>query len=235
VSYFIEAYKRLLIAQYADKEKATAHISAILSKFEEVYEFAKSFEKAFDIDFAIGKQLDIIGKIVRINRNVPFAIPKKYFGFDGHKNAYPFGDKSKDVVAYPFKDKFEIPYTSGTLNDQQYRFFIKAKIMKNYSCGKIIDEDDRLSIQNAIDYIFNGIGYITDRKNMTLTLYIDRSFDEDMIQYIKQAEVLPRPQGVKYNSIVQYDNGKTFGFYDRNGGFGDKSGDKIDSYFATKI
>ena len=192
MSDFVEAYKKLLIAQYADKEKATAHISAILSKFEEVYEFAKSFEKAFDVDFAVGKQLDIIGKIVGFNRD-------------------------------------------NNINDDTYRFFLKCKIVKNYTKSTMIDEEQRLSIQDSIDFIFSGFGYITDSSYMKLTLYVDDRFDNFMIQYAKEANLFPRPMGVEYRAIIIYKDRKTFGFSEHNTGFGDKSKDKIDSYFAYKI
>ena len=43
-------------------------------------------------------------------------------------------DKLLSVVSYPMRNKFEIPYSSGELNDYDYRFFIKAQI-RNIQIG----------------------------------------------------------------------------------------------------
>ena len=145
------------------------------------------------------------------------------------------GNKFLSIVAYPLRDKFEIPYTSGELNDFNYRFFIKAQIIKNYAKGTMIDSDN-LSIQNAVDYLFKNEAYIVDNKNMTMNIYINNTFDFNMVQYIEQLDLIPRPQGVRYKSIISYVDSKTFGFNPNNTGFGDKfSGIDDQTYFAIKI
>jgi len=231
---FTDTYKNLLIVQYSDKPKAQAHIKLIIGELEKVYQFANQFDTAFDVDLAVGKQLDIIGKIVGINRIVPFAVPKNYFGFDGHEHSFPMNDKFKNVVSYPMKSKFEIPFTSGELNDLDYRFYIKAKIVKNYAKATMIDKDN-LSLQNAVDYLFNNKSYLTDAKNMSINLYIGNDFDFSKLQFIKQLDIIPRPQAVKIY-YISYVEKHTFGFYEHNTGFGDKFDDKDDeTYFANKI
>ena len=233
---FTDNYRKLLIVQYADKPKAIAHINNIIGSLEDVYDLANLFEEAFDVDTAVGKQLDILGKIVGIERKVPFAVPKNYFGFDDNvSTAYPMGNKFKSVVAYPLKNKFEIAYTTGELNDNDFRFFIKAKIIKNYVKAMMIDIDDRLSLQDTIDNLFDNKAYIVDNQDMSMTIYIDNTFNFNTIQYIKQLDLIPRPQGVKYEAIISYSDGSTFGFGVNNTGFGDKFSVPIESYFAEKI
>lgn len=234
---FTDEYKKLLIIQYSDKPNALAQIELTMSKLEEVYDLALSLEQAFDLDQAVGKQLDILGKIVGINRSVPFAVPKNYFGFsDNSTTAWPMGNKFiENFVSYPLKNKFEIPYTSGELNDYNYRFFIKAKIIKNNSKGTMIDTNN-LSIQSTIDYLFNNTGYVVDNKDMSFNLYINQNFDLSMIQYINQLNLIPRPQGVKMNILIQYVEDNTFGFNVNNTGFGDRfNGIDDKTYFANKI
>lgn len=233
---FTDNYRKLLIVQYADKPKAVAHINNIIGSLEDVYDLANLFEEAFDVDTAVGSQLDILGKIVGIARKVPFAVPKNYFGFsDNTSTAYPMDDKFVNVVAYPMKNKFEIPYTTGELNDNDFRFFIKAKIIKNYVKAKMIDTDDRLSLQDAIDNLFENKAYVVDNQDMSLTIYINSTFNFNMIQYIKQLDLIPRPQAVRYETVISYSEGSTFGFGVNNTGFGDKFSAPIESYFAEKI
>lgn len=233
---FTDNYRKLLIVQYADKPNAIAHINNIIGSLEDVYDLANLFEEAFDVDLAVGKQLDIIGKIVGISRRVPFSVRKNYFGFDDNIiNAYPMDDKFISVVSYSFKDKFEIPYTTSELIDRDYRLFIKAKIIYNYTKAKMIDNSDRLSMQNTIDYLFENKAYIVDNQDMSFSIYIDFSWDLEFLQYIKQADLIPRPQSVQYKYLIRYNENGTFGFNINNTGFGDKFGNFIQSRFAEKI
>lgn len=223
-----------LIIQYGQKSNAVATVTAYSEEFELIYDNANILQMAYDLDFAVGKQLDIIGKIVGISRNVPFSIPKNYFGFSGHLNAYPFGSKFNSVVAYPFRGKFEILYSDGKLNDNDYRFFIKAKIIKNYVTSKNIDSNN-FSIQNAVDYLFNSKAYISDNHDMTMTLNIDSGFDISKLTYLENLDLLPRPQGVRYNTFVSYQDSFTFGFNSFNTGLGSKFAISEPSRFAYKL
>lgn len=234
MSDYIDGNVANLIIQYGNKSNAVATVTAITEEFKLIYDNANILDVAYNLDTAIGKQLDVIGRIVGISRTVPFSVPKKYFGFDGHLNSYPFGSKFNVVVSYPFRSRFEIPYSDGQLNDNDYRFFIKAKIIKNYATSKNIDSNS-LSIQNAVDYLFNSKAYITDNYDMSMTLYIDSSYDSSKLTYLENLDLLPRPQGVRYNTIISYQEGKAFGFYSNNAGFGDKFNATEPSRFAYKI
>lgn len=234
MSDYIDGNVANLIIQYGNKSNAVSTVTAITEEFELIYDNANILDVAYNLDTAIGKQLDVIGRIVGISRTVPFSVPKKYFGFDGHLNSYPFGSKFNLVVTYPFKSKFEIPYSDGQLNDHDYRFFIKAKIIKNYATSKNIDEN-KLSIQDSVDYLFNGKAYITDNKDMTMTLYIDSSYDSSKLTYLENLDLLPRPQGVRYNTFISYQDGITFGFNSFNAGLGSKFATSEPSRFAYKI
>ena len=47
---------------------------------------------------------------------------------------------------------------------------------------------------------------------MTMTLYIDNSYDVQLLKYIKQLDLLPRPQGVEIRTVLHFAEGNTFGF-----------------------
>lgn len=234
MSDYIDGNVANLIIQYGNKSNAVSTVTAITEEFELIYDNANILDVAYNLDTAIGKQLDVIGKIVGISRVVPFSVPKKYFGFDGHLNSYPFDSKFNVVVSYPFRSKFEIPYSDGQLNDNDYRFFIKARIIKNYATSKNIDSN-KLSIQDLVDYLFNSKAYITDNYDMTMTLYIDSSYDSSNLTYLENLDLLPRPQGVRYNTLVSYQEGITFGFNSFNTGLGSKFATSESSRFAFKI
>lgn len=214
MSDFIDSYSGLLIYQYQTKTKAKSHITAYAEEYEKIYNLLNSLPIVYDIDLAVGRQLDVIGRILGISRKVPFAVAKKYFGFDDNSDSYPMDNLNASIIAYPFKDLNEPDYTSGELNDNQYRLFLKGKAIKNNVKALMIDEDENLSLQNAIDFLFSNKAFVIDNQDMTLTIYIDTSYDLSLLQYIKQLDLIPRPQGVDYRLVLSYVEGDTFGFSD---------------------
>jgi hypothetical protein len=45
-----------------------------------------------------------------------------------------------------------------------------------------------------------------------MTLYIDSSYDSSKLICLESLDLLPRPQGVRYNTFVSYQDVITFGF-----------------------
>lgn len=207
MSAFIDYYKNLIILQYAQLPKATAEIDLVTSEFERIYNFVKSFETEFDLDYASGHRLDLIGKIVGIDRIVEEGYVKKYFGFADNPNAFTFGQA-------PLFDKFkDVGYSRTELDDNQFRFFIRAKITKNI-VHAVMTSDEVVSLQDAIQFLFDYKAYVLDNKDMTLTLYVDASFNFDDIRILQSEDLIPSPQGVGYKVIIKYHNDGTFGFSD---------------------
>ena len=232
------SYKNLLIKQYYDKPKARAEIDILDKSFTELYNLFLSFDKEYDLDFARGRQLDKIGKIVGISRIVPKSLPKIYFGFSENPNSLGFGDRFNPTVkSAPFFDKESELFTATELNDDDFRFFIKAKVALNY-CSAAMVSDERISMQEVIQKAFNGQAYIVDNKDMTLTLFISPLFDLNKLELVKVLNLLPKPQAVRYDIITQADAGLTFGFTDNPNSKG--FADRFDPFyggglFANKI
>ncbi len=207
IQEFIDEYLGLLIIQYSDSSKAVAEVTLKASEYAKIYEFYSNFFDAFDLDQAIGDQLDIIGKIVGIPRIVPFSTIKKYFGFSDNANSLSFD-------AGTMFDKFtDSGYTDTELSDVQMRKLIRAKISKNITSPYMV-ADERISLQDVINSAFNGAAYVIDNYDMTLTLYIDESVSIDDLTLIKNLNLLPSPQGVGYKSFISYSTVETFGFGD---------------------
>ena len=206
------SYKNLLIKQYHDKPNARAEIDILDKSFTELYNMFLSFDREYDVDFARGRQLDKIGKIVGISRRVPNSLPRVHFGFAENPIALGFRDKSNPSVrSAPFFDKGSELFTTTELNDNDFRFFIKAKVALNY-CSAVMSSDERISMQEVIQNAFDGQAYIVDNKNMTLTLFISPLFDLDRLRLVRVLNLFPKPQGVRYATIIQAEAGLTFGF-----------------------
>jgi hypothetical protein len=78
---FESEYRDLVIKQYWDKPKARAEIELLAKSYGRTFEWLESFLAEFDVDLATGERLDIIGRLVGVNRSVPFVIEKIAFGF----------------------------------------------------------------------------------------------------------------------------------------------------------
>lgn len=206
-----DEYEKLLIVQYADKPKASATVSAIVSRFKNISDVIEQFESAFDLDTAIGAQLDIIGKIVGISRNVEGVIPKIFFGFDDNVNARGFG-------LAPFYTTDQAQYTDTQLSDSDYRFFIRMKIAKNHVKATMSD-DNGSNLNAVILSMFEGYAYMVDNKDMTVTIYIENSPKSYLLPYAITLDLIPLPQAVdiKYISITARE---PFGFSNNPNAFG---------------
>ena len=65
-------YLELITSEYKEKPNFKAFLSAFLDEVEDVYTCGKSITSAFDIDTAVGVQLDILGQILGVSRKLNF-------------------------------------------------------------------------------------------------------------------------------------------------------------------
>lgn len=219
----INEYTLLLIKQYWEKPRAKAEIELLIRTWKESADLLQSIPLALDVDLSVGAQNDYIGRIVGISRNAPSAIELDFFGFDLGANTKGFSDKTDDArESAPFFNKLSSPYTSKQMQDPQYKRFIKAKIAIN-STSAFMMSDDYVSVQDAVQAAFNGQAYVVDNQDMTLTLFVSPAVPEAEIRLIQELNLLPKPQGVKYDIVIM-EPGGTFGFSNNvnSKGFGDR-------------
>ncbi len=213
---FTDSYINLLLKQYWDMPMLGLRLSYRLRHGSGPSIFLYSFIDEFDLDNATGDRLDIIGRIVGIDRIIKYVVPKIAFGFDENDDARGFDDKFVSIAdRAPFLDKFQRAYTDLELDDNGYRFFIRAKIAKNTS-SPYLAEEDGLSIQEAINTMFDGQAYAVDKKNMSMLLYLSPEYDADKLRAILLLNLLPKPHGVQWQwaYVVEAASGDTFGFSD---------------------
>ena len=147
-----------------------------------------SFLAAFDLDTAIGAQLDVLGVIVGVTRNPPFQIlygDLPMFGFD---------------LNGPSIAGFDIGLWSGymtaQLTDDEFRILIRAKIAQNFWDGQ------QTSLYGIWKTLFPGGSIIIqDNMDMTATVLVSGTFTPVIQALISNGLIVPRPQAVMYNYV----------------------------------
>lgn len=228
----------LLIKQYWEKPKAKAEIELQASTWDKTRAFLDALDPAFDLDNAIGAQLDVLGRIVGISRSVPSVIPKIYFGFSVNPANEGFADRFNSLrVGGPFFDRFSSAFTDLQLNDNDYRFFICIKAAKNLASG-YVSSDKYIGIQDVVLSAFEGQAYVVDNLDMTLTLYVSPAVSADRLRLIQALSLLPKPQAVRYRVVIQAAPEASFGFSINPSarGFADKfNSSRQGGYLARKV
>lgn len=192
IAYYVD----LLILQYRDKPNARGTIEAIIESLM-IYDLIRSVENGYDIDTAVGVQLDILAKYVgaeRIATGVDFT--RTYFGMVDYSEPTPYtgvaGLLDYDEPNPPDAQflKYDTDQQSiYTLTDSELRILIKLKILQNNS------NHSNAEIDEILEEFFPDQVIFSDNLNMTVS-YI---FDEDISRIIEIAisqNALPKPAAV---------------------------------------
>lgn len=137
----VSQYTGLITSEHADKPKFNAMVSAVAQCFVDQQNALGSFIPSFDLDEAVGDQLDTLGAWVGISRRVRTPLTGVYFSFDIAGLGFDQG-----VWQGPFD-----PSTGITLlDDDTYRLLIRAKIGANHWDGTLV------SSAAILNLIFQG-------------------------------------------------------------------------------
>lgn len=199
-------YQALITSEHGDKPNYSAMVGLIAGAWGSIFDATKSIPEAFDLDSAIGAQLDIIGEWVGQSRVIPNVLLVGFFGFVGLGAPLPFGEEGNVAVGGRFYDDGE-PLTGSTvLADPEYRTILRAKIVRNNSFGLTAD------IIAALSFMFEAPAVIDDPGTMAIGIAIGRPLSLVEQAIITQLDILPRPSGVRINWLGYYTGSGYLGF-----------------------
>lgn len=122
----INTYLDLIPAANQEQPDFIATVSGLCAPPVQTQDTLNSLIPRFDVDVAVGDQLDIIGLLVGFPREVPIAVTGVYFAWDdADSTGWEFG-----IWQDPTS-----PNAITVLPDDVYRNFIKAKIAANHWDG----------------------------------------------------------------------------------------------------
>lgn len=192
---------------HATKPKFFAHIDLSTRSFTDVSTAMLGFIPAFDIDKAVGVQLDQVGEWIGRSRVVSQPISGIYFAFDTDGLGYDQG-----VWQGPYDP--DNGYTS--LSDDTYRVILKAKIAINNWDG----QND--SLPDILDTALDGSGLrmqIVDNQDMTISVWVFPETDIDdvsleLLAAIRQGYLTVKAAGVWAGDVQTPSEGNQFFGFD---------------------
>lgn len=202
IDQLVEYYADLLIIQYNIQPKARATILLIA---RELLANGVIFDvlNGYNIDTAVGKQLDIIGKYVGVDRfyqsqDIDFVA----FGFSD-----AFSYEPPDVTGYARPADFllkdgtylsasDVIGTGYSLSDNDFRTLIRLKILLNNSNFSDKEIDDTLFS------IFGDSLYAVDNYNMSMEYFTDSTLSL-IVRVALAKELLPHPMAVRINNVIE--------------------------------
>ena len=201
------------------------YLQLLLGGKIELQEVFRQLMQERSLDTAVGAQLDIIGDIVGQPRELIDTALLTYFAYLGYPEAESFGDLSDSSVGGYYRGVDDPVAGNTLLNDEQYRLFIKAKIIKN-STNATPNQ-----ILEFINFVFNSShNQLIEEGDAAYTLMIGKqlsSFETVLLTYISYSSgypsrFVPKPIGVRVN-YGTYISGEAFAFQGVAGakGYGD--------------
>jgi hypothetical protein len=195
VQDLIDYYVNLLIIQYNNKPNARATIDAFVKQaVADLIEI--QVRDGFDMDTAIGYQLDVLGKYVDVRRTINgLDIARDYFALP------PYGDPNADdyvgfaiyggTIPTGFFRLYSDVNSSYAMKDNEMRDLIKLKVRQHKSDHSLQDIDD------IMDEFFGADVTITDNGDMTVTYAFTPGLTYNLPIIAVYTNALPKPAGVR--------------------------------------
>jgi len=124
----ITPWLKLVTSQHANKPNFMAMLSMVLQPLADIIEVAKSMPGLFDLDDAVGDQLDKVGIWVGVTRDIDVPLSGVYFALDTAGVGLDEGT---------LKGPFDPTAGLVVLADEQFRTLIRARIAANHWDGTI--------------------------------------------------------------------------------------------------
>lgn len=195
-------YLDLLTSEHGDRPRFAATVSAVVRPLVEQMTLLAGLPAQFDLDGAVGDQLDIVGQWVGISRRIRTLLTDVYFSLDNEHLGFEQG-----VWKGPHD-----PDTGLTrLDDDTYRLVIRARIGANHWDGTLARGSE------ILNGIFGGgtHAFIEDHQDMSMTIGITGKIPSAVYLALLAEGYIPlKPEGVRvdYVIVTPVDGVSLFGF-----------------------
>lgn len=220
-----------LATQFKNSTKLIAYLRVLLNEADTIEQVLHDILNKRWIDTAEGEQLDILGSIVGQSREFIDAEIFSYFGFGGNAQSQSFGTLLDISKGGRWRSLGEAITGKRFLSDNEYRVFIRAKIIRNKT--RSTPEDiiaQLLFVWPAPQILFNdGDTFYEVSVGRKLTLN-----EKAIILY---TDIIPKTVGVSVSYVTEYDYDSFFGFagIPNSEGFGSVNNAALGGKFGNLI
>ena len=198
----IADYTGKITSEHADKPRFTAMVAAVTQCFVDAQNALAGMPASFDLDGAIGKQLDDVGLWVGVSRYVATPLTGVYFSFDTGGLGFDQG---------VWKGPFDPDTGVTSLDYETFRLLIRARIGANHWDGTLVGS------KPILDQIFSGDthAFIQDNQDMSITIGISGKVPSALFLALLSGGYIPlKPQTVRvaYYLVTSSDGAPMFGF-----------------------
>lgn len=181
-------YSGLIPASQREATRYSQMLEAITSAFTKQQRVSSSLVSSFDLDKAIGVQLDVIGKWIGGTRRIFAPIEDYFFSFDRESLGFDYGY---------WKNRYDSEYGYVDLDDDNFRTVLRAKIGANNWNGTSQTLPAILqSIYPKKDILIS----FTDNQDMTMTVTVKgKSISTITKEIIRQGYLAIKPAGITVN------------------------------------
>ncbi len=181
----LQDYLALIPSANRDKPKFRAVIEALAQPFVDLHNALASIPAAFDVDQAIGVQLDQVGRWAGLSREVLIPLTGIYFTLDEETLGFDQG---------VWKQPFDPTEGVTRLDDDTYRLLLKTKIRANHWDGA---PDSMAEMLNAIFGEGTHV-FVQDNGDMSITVGIAGQIPHAaFLSLLTRGDLALKPEGVR--------------------------------------
>jgi len=195
-------YTALITSEHSDQPRFMATVGALVQPLVDQMNLLVSMPGKFDLDVAVGDQLDTVGVWVGVSRRIRTPLTGVYFSFDIAGLGFDQGT---------WKGPFDPDTGLTILDDDTYRLVMRAKIGANHWDGTLEQSAAILnSVFDADTHVF-----IEDHQDMSMTIGIAGKVPPATFLALLSGGYIPlKPEGVRvnYTIVTTVDGSPVFGF-----------------------
>lgn len=221
-----------LATQYRDSVKLIAYIQSLLYEADTIEQVFKDLLEKRWVETAEGVNLDILGSIVGQTREFIDAEIFEYFGFADNPIAQSFGSVNDPGLGGRFIEIGESTTGTRLLSDNEYRTFIKARIVRNNTSSTPED------IISQLRYLFDSpLVLIREGLKASYEISIGRGLSLNEKSIIEQTDIVPKTAGVTATYVSEFNSEDFFSFKGVPGsdGFGSVNNAELGGKFGQLI
>lgn len=209
-----EYYRKLITSEYRHAPKFSAMVQSLVSYGLDLDDSVKTMISAFEVDNASTAQLDILGAIVGVSRELSFEpsviawgniicptpeeIAEENTGTDDVYTRILTPDPANMAETSFLSGPAPLDLEENNLDDDVFRLMIKSRIIQNTWKGTIIELYELWEAVMGVDKKLS----IEDLQDMSYNIVLQGDYTPLEEELIIHAYIIPKPEGVRINLLT---------------------------------